>query len=65
MTIETIKSTNGLRWNNGILEQAWQAIETGRIEWKPIPGEPPQPTTEQRIAALEEQVAQIRGFLNI
>lgn len=25
----------------------------------------PEPTTEQRLAALEEQVAQIRGFLNI
>lgn len=27
--------------------------------------DPPEPTTEQRIAALEEQVAAIRGFLNI
>lgn len=26
---------------------------------------PPQPTTDQRLAALEEQVATIRGFLNI
>lgn len=27
--------------------------------------EPTEPTTEQRFAALEEQVAMLRGFLNI
>ncbi len=48
MNFKTIRQTNGLRWYypNGIngpkiLQQAWDCIEDGSIEWKDIPLEIP------------------------
>lgn len=33
----TLTLTNNLRWNHGILEQAWMEVETGKFEWRPVP----------------------------
>lgn len=33
----TWQQTSGLRWRGPVLEQAWQCIETGEIEWREVP----------------------------
>lgn len=36
----TWKLTAALRWQGAVLMQAWQCLETGAVEWKPVPSEP-------------------------
>lgn len=32
--------TPSLRWNVSVLEQAWQCLTNGKIEWRPVPMHP-------------------------
>lgn len=39
--METWQITNALRWNGGILEQAWQCLQNGNLKWEPVPSKGP------------------------
>ncbi len=33
----TFQLTTQLRWNDNVLEQAWQCLETGELNWDQVP----------------------------
>ena len=34
--METWQATVGLRWNGAVLEQAWQCLNNGNVEWRSV-----------------------------
>lgn len=34
---EVYEISNHLRWNDGVLEQAWVEYRTRKIDWRPVP----------------------------
>lgn len=37
----TWKATCALKYVGAVLHQGWQCLETGEVDWQPVPVEPP------------------------
>ena len=38
--VTTWQITARLQWQGAVLMQAWQCLENGKVEWRPVPAAP-------------------------